>query len=520
MVKKILDIRNVCIFKTDSAEKETAEKMYPSEAQYIVFKKMQGRKNYICFIFKEKPSENYVSSTLFAANHFKGKTGTVCIKAEDFTEYVEFEKGVFVKSECSLNGEISAKENTVLITQEEVLKKSSEKDIIYQNAKEHKKKEFIKKTLFVILIFTTVSLAFYIRHKSILTDKRIKENHLIAKAREETILKEKEAKLKELKEKYEGFKKEKYMSVYKGLSVISNCLSSDASIEEITVEKESFSIELKTKNSIREFENLEKAPYLRNITMSRASVEEGFEKVSFTGKTVKEKLNEPGLEEKIDRKIDFYKSEIKKIETDIEKQKKVLPSEYAKKIRMLLRESKCTEEYLTFREGLDGIVLEVFLRVEVRRILSFLEKADTDEKLKIKSVKIRNLGGDFLTVIEFETGIKKENETKTAEIKIQKINASDVSKKFKSETKRKTSVVKKDSSFKKTFIKNHSFEYFGQADEKNGAIVFLRDKDFGNILQLPLKDELNADGKDSCVLSEDRNALILSINGLLYEVKK
>ncbi len=518
MEKTLLDLRKVCVFSKDSASVEKTEDLYPSVKCDCLFVKMKGRNNYICFVFKKAPEESVVSTTLYALNHFKGKKGTVCVRTESFTEYVEIVNGRLEKSICCESADDERKAD-VVFCQKDVLRYAGKKDMILKESTGDKKEKAVKKALLIFLIVFSVTCLLYFRHIKNLEAEKAEEFQKREIENQEKALKEKESEVLKLKEEYENLFRDKTLSVYECLCALSSALGRNSFIEEVNIEKDDFNLLVKTKNGVKVFENLEKSPHLKAVTMTKTVSEGNFEKVGFNGKSVRKKEILPDESEAVERQLEFYSKKLKEEKALEEKKAKLSYSDYAGKIRTALRKTGLSEEYMSFKEGRGDVLLEVFLRADIVKILTFLENTEADEVLKADSLKIRNSEGEYLAVIVFSLGEKRAEEILPADKEIKKEKASVLAGKFSVGSKKIVRTYAKKDEVSQKIIDSDSITYTGQASDGAGTTVFFLDRNFGNIIRVPLKEKMTEGDGDVCEKSGE-NGFTVRLNGKLYGVKK
>lgn len=209
------------------------------------------------------------------------------------------------------------------------------------------------------------------------------------------------------------FDKEKYENLYERIELLYSLLNKAGTIENLSIEKDSFTIDITSKDSVKLLENFEMARELSKVKMSRTSVDNGVDYLSLSGEfTQKIYVNDESqsLEEQINRCDEIlsgYKSrKLQQGEQNL--------SDYIKRIRECIHNNDCNEQYLQVKGGENNLEVELMLYSYAEDVLSFIKEIqnENNEIIDIKKLRIRNSdnASRIQTNITFATGIDvKEN---------------------------------------------------------------------------------------------------------------
>ncbi|MDO4505667.1 MAG: hypothetical protein Q4B64_01830 [Spirochaetales bacterium] len=341
------------------------------------------------------------------------------------------------------------------------------------------------------------------------------------------VLKEKEKKLEELIKEYDIAKEEGYEKMYVCLERLYSVMTQKTTVENLAIEKNTFSVEVTTKDALKILSNFEGSGAFSSIKMNRTTVKNGVESVTYNGNFSRHwDHTEPSLT--VDEKIDFYQQEIDRMNRRTMALHEKQLSEYIKGIRNVLRKNNCAEQYIQLRGKEKNAEVEFFILSSSRSILNFIKEIqDEGESLvDIKSLRIRNSEdrNRIQTTVCFDSGIelKKEGEQQS-EYEVTETNLSDMERIFYKKAAPKPAVIKSVRTVQKAAPKQKAavrylkkLSFIGITKSNGRTLVMAKDEDMGSIYKLILVDE--EIGGDCCVASD--TGYKAKIRGEYYEVKR
>lgn len=353
------------------------------------------------------------------------------------------------------------------------------------------------------------------------------------------ILKEKEEALESLENEYDKKASESYGKIYPCMERIYIAIGENSTVENISISRDSFSIEVTTKDAVRILRNFEGSAVFRSVKMNRSTVRGRTETVTYSGefsrtrKKADERLG-------IDDKISFYAGGIDAMNARRERLRALRLSEYIKGIRDLLRRNGCSEQYIQLRGGEKTTEVEFFVLSSSRSILNFIKAVQDgeDNLVDIRQIRIRNseVRNRVQTSICFDSGIEpKDNDSLFPEYSGKKIGVSDIDKIFCKAPARKAVAAgtqagrSKPSAVKpaaakasgqtartSTSARLKKLSYVGLTKTGGKAFVIAKDDEMGSIYKIPLCGQ-EAEG-DFC--TEAGSGYTARIRGTYYEVKR
>lgn len=496
---------------------------YLLEKKNIYVKKTKTDR-YICFVSKNSLEDNiYVSSTLFAVNHFKKFTGKLCIELSGYYEYVTLENGNLVETSVT---DVKYEKADLYVSENEILSNFNKKDVIAKKSQNQIRKDIIR--LCVISSFVLVVMAVMVKFQ-VSRINNLMENQREIEKQNTVIIEEQKRALKQLSEyekKYENYFLQTYEKVYPRLSVLYECIGKKSTIESISFEKDRFVIDVTTKDSLLILEKFEsRTDKIKQVQMNRTTVQNGNDFVSYSGDFVHSVINVEGL--KLEEKISQYKMAVEKYEAMRNEMDSISSAEYAKNIRSSLHKHSCNEQFMQYKKNQNILILNCEFKAAGKNTLEFIRDIESDNKVNILSLKIRNssnLSG-IQTSIQFWTGITvKDNDNSEEGFEIKDILPSEMSSVF---YKSPEKVVTKAASMKTQEKKADNREVIskieknlslvGQTKNSKGIIIILKDEEMGVLYKLPLVYE-NSNG-DYCKTT-DSGKYIAVIRNKMYGVNK
>lgn len=417
------------------------------------------------------------------------------------------------------------------------LEKSKEKGFydIYVSKEEIKKKTKINGLIiFGVLFSILIAISILVVRRGLIE----KENTIVIQREKEEIenqkikeKQEKESRLDNLKQKYLTTINAEYEKIFPFIERIYSCMSGNTTIENITLEKSGFSVEVTTKDALKVLGNFENSVAFNSVKMNRTTVKDKEEIVIYSGTFVKV-IETPKNVITIDEKLNFYENELNRVKLRKEKIGSMKLSEYIGKIREVLRKSGCTEEYIQIKGTGISTEIQFFIISSSSEILSFLKSIqDESENLfDISQVKIRNSEdrNNIQTTVCFDSCISLDAEKRAIEeLKDEEYQISEIDKAFYKVSNvrmtrpkiNSTETVQKKTETEKTIDKKtmpvKALYYLGLTKSGNETFVMAKDDDMGSIYKLKLSET----GPEENMCIKSNYAYLAKIRGEYFEVK-
>ena len=406
---------------------------------------------------------------------------------------------------------------------------------IYISQDEFEKEKHLKRNIIVagaaFLVLLTLVLcvryAFKVQERALSAQKQLS----LQEAEEKRILKQKMTKLENLKKEYSQVKLESYDRIYPYLERIYSVMGKNSTIENISIDRSSFSVEVSTLDAMKVLQNFEENESFSSVKMNRTTVNGSRETVTYSGlfarfwKELDESLP-------LDEKIAFYEEEISKAGERKKKQAESSLSEYIKSIREILHKDKGSEQYIQIRGSGDNAEIEFFILSSSRNILNFISdiQKQEDNLVDVKQLRIRNseIADRVQTTISFDSGINvKQMDEPLSEYEEKKISADELNKIFYKKPVAKA-VAKKAPVYygrpkaapAKKIVKSaqplKKLDFIGFTKTGGKTLVMVKDNEMGSIYKLPVV-EAEIPG-DCCI--ENQGGYQAKIRGEYYEVKR
>lgn len=377
-----------------------------------------------------------------------------------------------------------------------------------------------------LLSFSVLILRYKITQRK--TISALKKQQELAELEEINIQKEKEEYLNNLCKEFIDLQDNEYEKVFPRLEQIYSAIKDGCVIENLTIDKISFSIEITTKDAIAVFSAFESNPFFSNIKMNRTTIDNSKEIVSYSGMFSKSYIA-PAENLMIEDKILFYENEISKIKDYQKKQQAMHLSEYIRHIRETLHSNGCKEQYIQIRNVEDFSEIEFFIQTSSRNIIQFIKQIQNENECLyyIKRIKIRNISeGKIQTTLCFDSRIKNTKEDVVfQDYKDSNISAEELDKIFYKAPVSK-SVVKAYSEERKTADRKivtdskriKTVTFLGISKINNRTMISVKDEVMGAIYSVCLLESEPADSSDFGMRTQ--NGYIARLRGEYYEVIK
>lgn len=391
----------------------------------------------------------------------------------------------------------------------------------------------IKKILLISLLCVTALCALIMIMHNVTAKKmdeaRQQKELEKQKQEQERLEKRKEEELDKLKAEYLDMKESEYEKIYPYIERIYSAMPEKTTIENISIDRNHFTVEVTTNDSVTILSNFEGSKAFSEVKMTRTSIKGGKESVSYMGdfsrliKTADGSLS-------LDEKIYFYTDEINRLNKRTELLKDIQLSEFLKNIRAALHKNSCQEQYIQLRSKEKNVELEFFVLSSSRAILNFLNEIQSKENslVDVKSIRIHNSEerNGMQTTICFDTGIElKQADRILSEYADLKIEAAEIDRIFYKTTAPKPAMPKSHSAINvqpqkvikmQTPLKLKKLTYIGLTKSNAQTFILAKDEDMGSIYKLVLADK-ETDG-DCCVKTD--GGFMARLRGEYYEVKK
>lgn len=512
---------SLIIIPKDENVFEYIEKNYPYKYKKENIYIFKNKKNTLCYIFKNIEKEkNKIISSKYILNRYKNYKGIVYVIHNNVIEQIELSKGVLINSE--IVNEITTEKKVIRLGLEE---KASKLDVL--NLLE--KKDLIKRIVYFAVLSILLIILFMILVNKV--EKIIEVNK--SKQAEIDIQKkqilEKEQQLNDelnlLIKEYERKVKNSNKKNYPIINIIYSCLNKNTIINSLSIQKNNFSIEIKTDNSLEVLSKFESNYKIETIVMNRIANESGKEYVSFTGAIKNDFVYADKNLSNIE-KINHYK----KLLEDVCYEENF--SEYVAEIKNIIMQNNCQQEYMQVKLNNDLIDLECNVKGTGKNILSFIKAIDdSPNNIEIKNLRIRNIINSSVCnlMVIFETKINKKNVLED-EIKdydyVEKL-PQEIGKVFGNDNERiintKSRIAKKNIVLENKTEKiiqsrkKIKLNYIGKGSNSNFSnILFFKNPISGQIYKLPVVNDFI--DQNCCI--DVVNKYIVLIDGEEYEVDK
>lgn len=404
---------------------------------------------------------------------------------------------------------------------------------VYVSKEEVKQDVNIKKLWLLSVLCVLICMLLFLLFKQVAKqniENLAKEKELEKQKIEEArINKEKEETLTKLAKEYQEVKFTEYGKIYPYIERIYSVMTDKTTIENISIEKNMFTVEVTTKDAIKILSNFENSNAFSSIKMNRSNVKSGIEFVTYGGEFSKYQ-KEPDNNLSIDEKIDFYKTELENVFERSKKLSSIALSDYIKNIRDILHKNNCNEQYIQLRGKNKNAEVEFYILSTSKNILNFIKEIQNNEDnlIDIKRVKLFNSNdrNRIQTTIVFDSGIEFEQDNNQfAEYVDKKIELDEIDKLFYKTPSVKHTVTNKPvlkvSNIKKTIqpqkpSKLKKLAYIGLSKIHGDTMVMVKDNEMGNIYKLKLT-ESELDG-NCCI--KTGSGYTAKIRGEYYEVIK
>lgn len=403
---------------------------------------------------------------------------------------------------------------------------------VYISKEKIRQKADIKKMAFIIFLLSLAIAAVLIvlqqaakKNMEVVAEQKRKERQRLE---EEKMQKEKEEKLERLKNEYIRIKDDEYEKIYPYIERIYSAMTEKTTVENISIDKNIFTIEVTAKDAVQILSNFEKSNAFSFVKMNRTSIKDKTETVTFSGEFSRF-IKESPCSLSVDEQTEFYEGEISRIKGRTEKMSEVPLSEYVKNIRDILRKNNCSEQYIQLRGKEKSAQVEFFILSSSKSILQFISEIQNGEEnlIDIKSIKIHNSREQdkMQTTICFDSGIElKQDNEKPTEYTDKEIDLASIDRIFYKEPFKKNAVSK--TPLQKTFQVQQQAKqvpsalkkltYIGLTKSNGKTLVIVKDEDMQSIYKLALTDTQT--GGDFCI--ETDTGYRARLRGEYYEVKK
>ena len=263
--------------------------------------------------------------------------------------------------------------------------------INYDKKNTHNKKIVIYSLLLAIIFISLLCAILVSQHLSKLHKAEIAVQRKIELEQKERIKKENEnlQKLQELELQWLTISHNKYEKIYPHIQLLYSLVGKDSFIESLVIENDSFTMEIRTTDSISLLSRFEHSYGVFEVKLSRTTIVDKKDLINLSGKFNRNIL----LADKsltTEQQIDFYENLLDENERITnEKQSRDL-SDYVGEVRNLLHKNSCIEQYLVLKGEKDNLELEILCYSSSKDILNFINLVQQSQNIyDIKKLKIQ-----------------------------------------------------------------------------------------------------------------------------------
>lgn len=531
----VLDIPAMGKKKRESAAKILLHSKYPmslSDKRIILLANGKQKHSCLCFVCPFDYGEgDKASSTRYVLNRLRKYSGKACFIGSHFIEKLEIQEGALVTSKASVfeGGDEEIDSAYTVIREPPV--QAIKKDDLFPAAGYGRVLKKLGIVAAIMLVLGSVGSGVAVRY----TERaRVEKEHRRLLEEAEKARKVQSAELKKqaeaLRAEYQALLYAQNPDPYVIASLIYRCIGSGDKIENISIAGNTFQLDVHTKDGIAVLSNFEKHNLIEEIRMSRSAKEGTAEFVTYSG-IVRKRNSVSDGDMDDEEAIAYYSEALAKDKKKRERMEREAVSEYAQRVRNLIEDAGCSEEYMQCKLNGGYAELECGIKCGSKAIFDFLKRAGAGEDaIECSSVRIRSYGEGVQATVRIYTGIKAESVRKEfaySEEDIQRLGVMpiEIGKAFFSapksarvkpriQTEQKAPAAIGEE--KRGRITNR-LRYIGEGGTKGKArYVFLKDERDGRMYRLPFKNI--GESGDGCI---DENGLLeVHLGGEIYEVRK
>lgn len=502
---------------------EYLKSFYPAKVDKKNVYIINNQHTKICLVFKNiDDCKEKIIPTIYTLNNNPHYTGKLFITDGNENELLELKNGELISSTFSSTNEQPADSKPFYINRFN----AKSKDFLNLETKQQKITKIsicILCFLLGIFVFSKIS-SFYIQKQN---QKKIETEKLLQEEQKLLEQKKKDAeKLESLKQKYVELKNNEYIDIYDSVSIIYRNLEKYSKIENLSIEKNTFELDLHTTNALNVLGNFEEDPLISQIKMNRTVLQNSREYVIYSGifgKQIEYLIPDQSIQNQIEAYERLFEQS-KNINTK-------LLSEYVSELRKSLLNANCKEEYLSVKLNDDIIYIELSINASKTNIFNFLQanKNNTNKK-NIKTARFKSMSnGNLNTTLVFDTQINKETlkkEAKDSISQLEQILPSEIAVKFGTERTQQSSstgssnysrnissVTSNKTSANTNLISAQTVKniqvpklyYVGKAGTDSlGTYIFVKEQNNDNLIKLLVKNKNDKKG-NYCFIDENGN---------------
>ena len=416
--------------------------------------------------------------------------------------------------------------NTNSIYIEETEKKDYFNVYINHDKKNTHNKKIVIHSLLLAIIFISLLCAILVsQHLSKLHKAEIAVQRKIELEQKERIKKENEnlQKLQELELQWLTISHNKYEKIYPHIQLLYSLVGKDSFIESLVIENDSFTMEIRTTDSISLLSRFEHSYGVFEVKLSRTTIVDKKDLINLSGKFNRNIL----LADKsltTEQQIDFYEKLLDENERITNAKQSRDLSDYVGEVRNLLHKNSCMEQYLVLKGEKDNLELEILCYSSSKDILNFINLVQQSQNIyDIKKLKIQvsEFANRTLTELCFKTGIVLTSEKTDLKYldSLTDISVKDISQSFYKPTvnRNATSITQTqkqpESKVQKTLQK---LSYIGYTKASGIEFYIVKNEEFGNVIKL---EKTDSESDHDCIY-EQNGKLIAKIKNNYYEVIK
>lgn len=420
-------------------------------------------------------------------------------------------------------------------------------DVIISDKGFRKGKGEYKWIVIIILILIVVLISVIVIGQQIKIRKNNEQEEKLIELQNEQKIQEsksKKIKLEGLLKEIEKYDKEKYENVYSRIELLYFLLDKLGTVENLSLDGDSFLIDVTSKDSVQLLENFELSKQLTKVKMVRTTVDKGIDYVSLSGMFMRE-FNKNDENLSLEQQISSNDEILSNYKRRKIRQNQQNLSDYIKVIRDCVRCNGCREQYLQVKGEKNNLEVELMFYSYAKEALSFIKEIQNQDNdlVDIKKLQIRNsqTPSKVQTNITFVTGIdiKENTELVDTDKRIYDFSPNEISLSLYKEPAKVTekneirtdaykdekSVLTKESenkpveysTVKKEEIIRKYLDYIGLTKFEGKSYILAKDNQMNVIYKFEIAKK-ESEG-NVCYINEN-GKYIAKLNSELYEVKK
>lgn len=369
----------------------------PLSKNIFVCKNGHGKNWIVAVNNSTKDGDDLELSTIYVAHKLSNFTGIVAFISNVFIELIEMNQGCIISSHYykEMPDAVFRDAKIIYLYHTDIDKSYFGDRFVHIIRISDKYNPIVFRRILVLILSLTVFIFIIMFSRFSYKNYKLKQEEQINAIRNKQILDEREKQkqsqidyCKLLQQKYTDFCTAVPLQAYSICSLIYKCMDTSCIIKTLSINGNTFQVELQCYDSLKILKNFETINGLYDCCMERSAVEQGtnLQTCTINGKAFQQ-INLPSFKS-IDDKIIFLQNANTEIEQERTKHSQLTTADAAMKIRTLLKNNSCFEEY--FQRVTDGTYteFEIGIRGSSKSILSFIQSCSN--KWDFRSVRIKN----------------------------------------------------------------------------------------------------------------------------------